>query len=159
MLPHEIWLPSATKDSKAVGRFVDITDEYTDRTGQKRTRELTVLLHKIPGSLEVSSSLCKDNPDGDKLKKQWPLAWAHYLKTKELEKASPPVPAATELGVSGLPIESLDFLGKDKMAYLRSMGFLTAEQLAGMSDADCQNVGFSARQWRKKAAQRLAAPQ
>lgn len=153
----EIWLPPKTPNSKAVGRFVDVVDTYTDRFGQKQSRELTVLLHKIPGSNEISSSLCKDNPDGHKLRQEWSLAWAEYEKRKAVEAAAPPpVPTSVELGVKGLPIEDLGFLGKDKIAYLKSMGFLVAEQLATMSDLQCQNIGFGAKNWRKKAAEHLA---
>jgi hypothetical protein len=41
------------------------------------------------------------------------------------------------------------------MARLKLMGFLTLEQLADMSDADCNNVGFGAKDWRRRAAEHL----
>jgi hypothetical protein len=164
---QEIWLPSNTPQSKAVGRFVDRDHEYTDRHGEKHIRTVTVLEHKFPGSQDVSTSLCKDNADGMKLRKEWSQAWALYEKQKAAAVGAPPVPTATEYGIKGTPIEHADFLGKDHIARLKLMGFLTIEQIAGISDAQCQNIGFGANGWRKKAAeflivardeQRTAAP-
>ena len=152
---QEIWLPSNTPQSKAVGRFVDRDHEYTDRHGEKHIRTVTVLEHKFPGSQDVSTSLCKDNADGMKLRKEWSQAWALYEKQKAAAVGAPPVPTATEYGIAGTPIETADFLGKDFISRLKLMGFLTLEQLADMSDATCNNVGFGARDWRKKAKQYL----
>ena len=152
---QEIWLPSNTPQSKAVGRFVDRDHEYTDRHGEKHIRTVTVLEHKFPGSQDVSTSLCKDNADGHKLRKEWAQAWALYEKQKAASAGAPPIPTATEYGVKGTPIESADFIGKDNLARLKLMGFLTVEQLASMSDAQCQNVGFGANTLRKKAAEFL----
>lgn len=153
---QEIWLPPNTPNSKAVGRFVDIHDEYTNREGTKCERIVTVLLHKVPGSQDVSSNLCKDNPDGAKLKKEWSAAWELYAKTKAKEASQPPaIPTATEFGIKGTPIEEADFIGKDRLTYLKHQGFLTLEQLRDMSDAQCQSVGFGAKSWRKKANEYL----
>jgi len=154
-----IWFPSAEgKDSRIVGRFVDIEDTYTDREGVKKTRVVTLLEHKAPASTDVSTSIVKPF-NRDELIKRFPQAWELYLKNKAAAAdAPPPIPTATEHNIKGMPIETLNFLGKDKIAYLKSMGFLVAEQLAGMSDTDCQNIGFGAKSWRKKAAEALAAP-
>ena len=140
----------------AVGRFDDHTQEWVDSKGERRSRVLPVLYHKAPASLDVSATACKDNPDGLKLKKEWPQAWEYYLKCKATAAtAPPPIPTATEFGIKGTPIEDADFLGKDKLAYLKSLGFLTLEQLRDMSDSGCQNVGFGAKAWRKKAKEHL----
>jgi hypothetical protein len=153
---QDIWLPPETKNSKVVGMFVDEVHEYTNREGVKCERTVTVLRHKVPGSQDVSASLCKDNPDGAKLKKEWPKAWELYeAKKAKAGTEPPPVPTATEYGIRGTPIEDADFIGKDKLTYLKHQGFLTLEQLRDMSDAQCQSVGFGAKSWRKKAAEML----
>jgi hypothetical protein len=153
---QELWLPPNIPNAKAVGRFVDVHDEYVTREGERKQRIVTVLLHKIPGSHDVSSSLCKDNPDGHKLRKEWAAAWSDYQKRKAAEEAAPAVPTATEHGIKGTPIEHADFISKDRLAFFKDMGFLTIEQLAGMSDAIVANFS-SGRNIRKKAAEFLTA--
>lgn len=152
---QEIWLPSTTPNSKAVGRFVDIHDTYKDRAGNQCERVVTVLLTMIPGSNDVSSQLCKNNPDGEKLKALYPQAWELYQSTKTAPPAAEQ-PTATQYGIKGTPIESADFISRQRLGQLKLMGFLTLEQLAGMSDTVCQNVGSGAKALRKKAAEFLS---
>jgi hypothetical protein len=150
---QEVWLPSNTSNSKAVGRFVDHTDTYTNKAGEKCTRDVVLLLTKIPGSNDMSSHLVKDNPDGRKLKAEYSRAWEHYERTRSAPAAA--IPTAVEFGLKGTPIEVADFIGKDHIARLKLMGFLTLEQVADMSDAICNTVGFGARNWKRKAAEYL----
>jgi hypothetical protein len=156
---QEIWLPSNTPNSKAVGRFDDFVKHFTDQQGKKQTRTKLMLYTKVPGAAEPSSQTVLDDKEGNEIKASYSLAWEDYLR----RKASPQheaIPTATEYGVKGTPIEHANFLGKDYIARLKMMGFLTIEQLADMSDAACNNVGFGARQWKRKAAEYLdhAAP-
>lgn len=156
---QDIWLPSSEgKDSRIVGRFRDIEDTYTDREGNKKTRVVTILEHKVPGSSDISSSIVKPF-NKDELTRRFNTAWELYEKHKAASVNAPPeVPLATQLQIKGMPIETVNFLGKDKIGYLKSQGFLTVEQLANMSDADCQNIGFGAKKWRKQAAEHLVSP-
>lgn len=152
---QDIWLPPNTAHSKVVGRFFDQVHEYTNKDGEKCERTVTFLEVRIPGC-EASCQLVKDNPDGRKMKAEYSAAWAHYEKTKAaMATAAPPVPTATEFGVRGTPIEELNFIGKDRLAMLKLMGFLTAEQVRDMSDAVCNQVGFGAKDFRRKAAEHL----
>lgn len=151
---QEIWLPPNTPNSKASGKFVDHVDTYTDKHGEKKSRTVVLLLTRIPGSNDVSSQLVKDNADGEKLKREYSKAWEYYQKNKA-DPEPEPVPTATEFGLKGTPIEEVDFIGKDRLAALKMAGFLTVEQLADMSDTVCNNMGFGARAWRKKAAEFL----
>ena len=153
---QDIWFPSAeSRESRIVGRFRDLEDRYTTKEGEKKVRVVTILEHKVPGSADISSSMVKPF-NKEELVRRFPQAWLAYEQEKERAATQPPpVPTATSLGIKGTPIEELDFLGKDKVAYLKSIGFLTAEQLSGMSDTDCQNVGFASKSWRKKAAEHL----
>ena len=154
---QEIWLPSTTPNSKALGRFVDIHDTYQDKAGNRKERIVTVLHTKIPGSLDVSAQLCKNNDDGAKLKAMYPGAWADYEKRKVAETA-PSIPTAIEYGIKGAPIESADFIAKPRMEQLKLMGFYTLESLADMSDTICDTVGSGARKIRKQAREALAVP-
>ena len=151
-----IWFPSAdTKESRIVGRFIDHEHTYADKDGKHHTRVVTMLEHKVPGSSDISASLVKPFNKAE-LTARFPQAWKHYEDTKAKEANDPPpMPTAIEHGIKGEPIENLNFLGKDKLAYLKSMGFLVAEQIATMSDAQCQSIGFGAKAWRKKAADHL----
>ena len=151
---QEIWFPPNTANSKIVGRFEDHTQEWVDSTGTRRSRTLPVLYHKAPASLDVSSTTCKDNADGAKLKKEWAQAWAYYEKCKAAGPAAPAIPTATEFGIKGTPIEEADFIGKDRLAFFKSMGFTTLEQVRDMSDGVAQNI-MGAKMMRKKAAEML----
>ena len=153
---QEIWFPPITPNSKIVGRFEDHTQEWVNSKGERCSRTRPVLYHKAPASLDVSSTPCKDNPDGEKLKKEWAPAWEYYLKCKAAAPTAPPIPTATEFGIKGVPIEEADFLGKDRLAFFKSVGVLTVEQLCDMSDGICQNI-MGGKAMRKKAKEFLAA--
>ena len=154
---QKIGFPCNTKNSKAVGYFTDETFEFTNSKGEKVTRTYTMLKHWVPGvSGDFSSTPCKDNEDGYKLRKEWSQAWEHYQKEKAVDTpVAPQIPTAVEYGIKGTPIEELTFLGKDQLARLKALGFTTAEQLADMSDTACNNVGFGAKDWRRKAGEHL----
>lgn len=156
---QDLWFPSAEgKDSKVIGRFVDHEKSFTDKDGKKITKMVILLEHKFPGSSDISTSVVKDFNKAE-LIRRFPMAWERYEKQKADAIARPPeVPLATELGIKGTPIENVSFLGKDKIGYLKSQGFYTVEQIAALSDTECQNIGFGAKTWRKKAAEHLASP-
>ena len=157
MQANQVWFPASdTASSRIVGRFVDIEDTYTDRDGMKKTRVVTILEHKVPGSNDISTSAVKPF-NKDELVRRFPQAWELYEKTKAVETVAPPAPTAVQFGIKGTPIEELSFLGKNNVAYLKSMGFMVCEQLRDMSDTDCNNVGFGSKSWRKKAAEHLAS--
>ena len=156
MQHQKIGFPSNTPNSKAVGYFTEETFEFTNSKGEKVERTYVMLKHWVPGSVDYSSTPCKDNSEGAKLRKEWSQAWEHYEKEKAKGAvAAPEVPTAVEYGIKGTPIESLTFLGHDHLARLKAMGFLTAEQLRDMTDTICDRVGFGARNWRKKANEHL----
>lgn len=155
-MTQSLWMPSAdVANSRIVGRFVDIEDEWTDKEGFKKKRHITVLEHKIPGSADVSSSIVKPF-NKNELVKRFPEAWRLYEEAKAKAIAEPePIATATEVGLKGTPVEELDFIGKDRLAGLKLMGFLLAEQVADMSDGICQNIS-GGKMMRKKAAEYLA---
>lgn len=156
MQQHDIWFPEdGIKNARIVGRFVDEQHTLTNGQGEKKTHTFTMLQHRVPGSQDVSASVVKNNSEGAKLKARFKSAWADYEKRKATEPA-PVVPTSVEHGIKGTPIEEADFIGADRMAFFKSMGFLTVEQLAGMSDAVCANFSGGLR-LRKKAAEHLAS--
>lgn len=157
-MQDNLWFPASdTKESRIVGRFNEIEDTYRDKDQMQHTRIMTVLEHKVPGSGDVSASVVKPFNKAE-LIKRFPQAWAHFEKKKAATATEPePIPTATEHGIKGTPIEVLDFLNKRDQAYLKTMGFLIAEQLRDLSDTDCNNIGFGSKSWRKKAAEHLAS--
>ena len=154
-MTQSIWFPSAeSANSRIVGRFVDLDDDWTDANGEKRTRRVTMLEHKVPGSTDVATSIVKPFNRAE-LIARFPNAWSHY----EAIRGTVPVvetPTATLHGIKGTPIEDADFIGHDKMAFFKSMGFLVVEQLRDMSDSVCQNIS-GAKLLRKKAGEFLAS--
>lgn len=151
---QEIWLPPNTSNSKTLGKFDDFTKTITDKDGKKVTVTKLMLYTKVPGVAEQSSTTVLDDEQGKRIKAEYSAAWDLYLKNKAKPQTEA-VPTAVEFGVKGTPIEYADFLGKDHLARLKMMGFLTVEQLAEMSDAQCQNIGFGATAWRKRAGEFL----
>jgi hypothetical protein len=150
---QDIFLPPNTPNSKVVGRFVEWTKTWTDQNGDKKERQVISLQTMVPGIAEPTSSIVPPGPVGDKIKKEYSAAWALFEKNRQ--RTVPEVPTATEHNIAGTPIEDASFLGKDFIARLKLMGFLTLEQLADMSDTQCQNVGFGAKDWRRKAREHL----
>lgn len=154
-MQNTVWMPAEdAPNSRIVGRFVDMEHEWTDAQGIKRKRMVTILEHKVPGSIDISSSIVKDF-NREELRRRFSKAWDIYEANKAKEAESPPVPTAVEVGLKGTPIEELDFIGKDRLAFMKSMGFLLAEQVADMSDSICQNIS-GGKSLRKKAAEYLA---
>jgi hypothetical protein len=90
---QDIWFPPNTPNSKVVGMFAEEVDNFVDSKGERRSRTVTVLRHKIPGSHDVSCTLVKDNPDGNSVKREWQRAWEHYEKVRATAP-EPQVPLA-----------------------------------------------------------------
>lgn len=157
---QDLWFPANEKDSKVVGRFIEI-DTVNAAESRKQEREVLmrvlVLQSKVPGvSGDIAAQVVK--PFNEKqLRERFPQAWETYhLRKAVAEQTPPPVPTSVAHGIKGMPIEEASFLGKDKLTFMKEQGFLTIEQVADMSDMQCQNLGFGAKAWRKKAKEQLA---
>lgn len=148
----DLWFPSS-ESQQVVGRFIDV--ESDDIAASKKAGKLVkmwrpALETKVVGSHDVSVQVVK--PFNEiQLRARFPGAWEHY----EAKKKGNPPPKIDP--VDGVPIEEANFIGKEKLAWLKMQGFVTVEQLATMSDAQIQNLGHGARTWKKKAGQFLAS--
>ena len=156
---HDQWF-SALEDGKkstlVVGRFIDgeVVDPIaSEKLGKNVWKQVPILESKIVGSHEVSTQRVKDGRDGNKeeLSNRFPGAWEHYLAQKDGVDAP-----SSSVGASfGTPIEELDFIPRQNMAWLRELGFSSAEQIRDMSDTVVQGLGRNALTWRKKAKEFL----
>lgn len=139
------------KSTLVVGRFVDgetVDTKASELAKENRYKSVPMLESKIVGSHDVSTQRVKDF-NKDELIARFPGAWEHYLTQKE----TAPEPVVSS---SGTPIESLDFIPRQNVAWLRELGFTSAEQIRDMSDTVVQGLGRGALQWRKKATEYLA---
>ncbi len=145
------WFPA--KDStQVVGRFVD--GEATDikksaEIGTTVYKSVPILESKIVGSHDISSQRVKEG-NRDELIGRFPGAWESYEKRKDIVDDQPTMKSAR-----GTPIEELDFIPRQNLAWLRELGFSTAEQIRDMSDTVVQGLGRNALTWRKKAKEFL----
>lgn len=156
---HDQWFAAfedGRKSTLVVGRFIDgeVVDPIASEKAGKNVWKLVPLLEsKIVGSHDVSTQRVKDGKDGNKaeLTNRFPGAWEHYMGQKESAAAEPD----PQVSVSGTPIETLDFIPRQNVAWLRELGFSSAEQIRDMSDTVVQGLGRNALTWRKKAKEFL----
>lgn len=158
---REQWFPSTDDKAIVVGRFVDVetVDPVRSREmGVEQTMLRTALESKVAGSHDVSCQLVKPFNERQ-LKTRFPQAWDFYQRQKarpvEEIEAERSAPITVGADIPGTPLHKADFLGRGQMEKLAVMGFVTVEQLAQMSDTQCQNVGHGAVTWRKKAQEFL----
>lgn len=140
-----------------VGRFVDVdaVDIKASELAKKSIyRQVPALESKIVGSHDISIQRVKDF-NREELIARFPGAWEHYLEQKKEDEER----AQTQDGAKpghGTPLEDLDFIPRQNLAWLRELGFTTAEQIRDMSDTVVQGLGRNALTWRRKAAQYLS---
>lgn len=156
---HDQWFAAfedGKKSTLVVGRFIDgeVVDPLaSEKAGKNVWKPVPILESKIVGSHDVSTQRVKDGKDGNKneLTNRFPGAWEHYVSQKDIVDAS----SAPGVSSSGTPIEELDFIPRQNVAWLRELGFSSAEQIRDMSDTVVQGLGRGALQWRKKAKEFL----
>jgi hypothetical protein len=148
------WFPAfenGKKSTLVVGRFVDgetVDVKASEVLKHNVYKSVPMLESKIVGSHDVSTQRVKEM-NQDELTSRFPGAWEHYLE----QKGSKPEPVISS---SGVPIEELDFIPRQNCAWLRELGFTSAEQIRDMSDSVVQGLGRGAQTWRKKATEYLA---
>ena len=151
------WFP-AVESHNVVGRVVEHEKVHPAKS-RERGEAVYVMVpvmeaKVLKDSSDVSTQEIKPQNEGEfkKIIARFPGAWDAYIKSKgsalgEVQELAP---------IKGTPIDkALAFLPKEKVGYLKTIGFTTLEQLAEMSDAQVVSMGTGARTWRKKAAQLL----
>ena len=150
----------SSESHQVVGRVVEVDKVHwaeSKAAGHEVTRRVPVMETKVLSSADVSHQVIKDW-NRREVCNRFPGAWEAYEKAKaSMAPVEPKAPAAPAPVSAGTPIDrASDFLPADKVAWLKTIGFTSLEQLADMSDAQIQDMGTGARQWRKKAKTLLA---
>lgn len=158
---QEMWVPAV--DSKnVVGRFVDMPSVDVAKSreaGEEVLIHRPALQAKVVGSHDVSVQLVKPF-NAKELQKRFPGSWEHYEKhVKGKPEPADDVPVIMP-EVDGTPLSKIvsgpnAFLPKDRVPWLNVQGIHTVEQLAGLSDSICQNLGRDVTRWRKQSEQFL----
>ncbi len=138
------WFP-ATGDPSVIGRVVHVK-RINEVESKKQRKEVFVTLpaieHKVAGiNGDVSFALVKEEVDPDTARywtNRFSKAWAAYKG----QEASIP---------DGTPLSEFDGLPDHKAAEFKLHGLTTVEQLAIMSDANCEALGTGAKKWRTAA--------
>lgn len=154
MLNEGQWFPSA-EHSAVVGRFVErmIESASASVAAGKSTFVPRVLLEsKVAGTPDVAAQIVKPFNEAE-FRSRFPGAWEHFEKVREANTRTVDVqPDHVPMRDGfGTPLSAVDFLPRDKIAWLSELGFSTVEQIAEMSDAQVQQVGRGAASWRKQA--------
>lgn len=141
-MTQEGWYP-AVESNQVVGRFewydkLRIADSIA--ADEKRYTKIIVLRHKVVGTHEENVTPLKPHNE-QALRERFPEAWIAF------QGEAPPI--------KGTPLAALA-LPPDRVDALKIHGILTLEQVAGLSDAQCQAVGFGTRKLRADAAAKLA---
>jgi hypothetical protein len=152
---RDVWFP-AKESQSVVGRVAEVEKLHPakSRAAQKPVYIIVpVMESKVASSHDISHQELKEH-NRDQICARFPGAWEYYEK----QKASKPKDEPQEIIFEGMPIAKADFIAREKLSWLSMQGFNTVEQLAGMSDAQIQEMGQGARTWRKKAQQLLQKP-
>lgn len=145
-MPEELWYPAAD-GPQVVGRF-----EWYDKllvadsiaADEKKYTKIVILRHKVIGSNDDSATPIKDH-NREELKRRFPQAWQAF-------QGEMPVIAGTMLSDPSVKLEGMN---SSRVEQFKIGGILTLEQLAGLSDAQCQAQGFGTRTLRGLALKEL----
>lgn len=143
-IPQTDWF-AATNDPAIIGRVVHVK-RVNEVESKKQRKEVYVTLpaieHKTAGIQgDVSFALIKEEADPDNAAywtRRFSKAWSAY---KGVVSDIP----------DGIPLSEFDGLPDHKAAEFKMHGLTTVEQLAVMSDANCESVGMGAKKWRTAA--------
>lgn len=143
-IPQTDWFP-ATNDPAIIGRVVHVKRVNVTES-KKQRKEIYVTFpaieHKVAGIQgDVSFALIKEQADPDNAElwtRRFSKAWAAYKGSSNSEP-------------EGTPLEQFDGLPDHKAAEFKLHGLTTVEQLAIMSDANCESIGTGAKKWRSSA--------
>lgn len=148
---QEMWFPSK-EEGGVVGRIAEARApdvKASDAAGKTIWKMVPVLLSKIPGQHDIASQAVKPHNKAE-LCARFPGAWERYEAEKNMTAQQPAFPVTLD----GTPLDKADFLPREKLAWLVTLGFSTVEQIADMSDATTQNIK-GASKWRKQAQEFL----
>jgi len=147
----EGWFPSK-ESQRVVGRVIEIEKVHGARSREEK-RVVTIIVpamaSKVAGEADFSTQELKKHNEHEfkALCDRFPGAWEAYEKSKaQSPKASDELPP-----LNGMSIDKVEFISREKVAWLKMQGFTTVEQLAAIDDSQIQRLGPGARTWKKKA--------
>lgn len=149
------WFP-AVDSTSVVGQFVDVetVDVEASKNAKKNVhKRVPALRSKVAGSIDTSDQRVKDF-NKDELIARFPGAWEHYMENRSDDEIGEAVPVVQ--AIKGTPIYDAGIVPRERIPFLRELGFTTVEQLRDMSDTVAQGLGRGAMTWRKKATEYLA---
>jgi hypothetical protein len=164
MESEDLWFP-VDGGNRVVGRFIDHSFDHTNSDGTKRVVNTTLFQHKVSAnSADIAHDQVKAHTKAY-LVGRCPQGWAHYEKLKASQESGGPGVgmgvgvSAKDVGIKGTPIEDAALhcgWNNDRLRWFKQQGMMTVQQVADLSDADCQGLGRGAVGWRKKAKEYLA---
>src|ERR1043166_4930936 len=142
-MANEEGFPCAPPEKGVGGRFsyydqVDIAASKAADT--EITKQIIVLQTRIPGDVDVPPYIKVRPENRVELIKRFPDAWKAF--------------EGHDVAPVGTPLTALK-IGSDKTLELRLMGVRTMEQLANLSDQQCENLGFGMKTLRQNAKEYL----
>jgi hypothetical protein len=139
------WYPDVSCNGAVIGRCVYVKrlnvpeSQLEDR---KIFRKVVGMRVKVAASTDECVVQVKSANERE-LRRRFPQAWQAF--------------SGDEPEVEGIPIRDLKFITEDQRDFLKLNGISVVEQLAGLSDARCQYLGFGWRTNRTKAQEHLKA--
>lgn len=150
------WFPAAESQA-VVGRVVDVEKIHpamSREKGQAVYIMVPVMEAKVlKDSADVSHQELKPH-NREQICARFPGAWDAYM-AKKAANARPIEEPEILPPLNGTPIDQAKHIPKEKIAWLKTIGFSTLEQVAEMSDAQVQSFGPGVRGWRTKTRQQL----
>lgn len=139
------WYPAANERG-VVGRFeyMDLIDVPASKAAdEKKTKPIIVLREKVAASTDDTVRKVKPETQEEMIRR-FPDAWKAFQ--------------GEVVPVSGTPLSEIGF-NADKTVMYRLHGIMNVEQLAQLSDAQCQIVGFGTKKIRDQAQDHLRQKQ
>lgn len=134
------WFPQAKSGGQVVGRFRFYEQKLcvpeSLEQDQPVYRKIVILEAKPVASVDVSTTPVKPHNERQ-LRNDYPEAWAAFQ--------------GEDPKIEGTPTTEAPFLDEDRIMFLKLNGVYVLEQLAMLSDARCQGLGFGWRTIRGKA--------
>ncbi len=148
----EQWFPA--KGEKGVtGRFGmhKHLDAKASRAADTEIyKEILVLYTRVAGDVDEPSAIkvhprTADSPGNqDALANRFPEAWKAWTTNEQVD-------------MPGTPLDALD-LEESRIIHLGLFGVYRLEHLAGLSDQQCENIGFGTKKLRERACEKLGMP-
>lgn len=138
MASRDQWFPAA-KEPNVVGRFEykeDLDVVASKEADEKRYRKIIVCWTKVVGDPDENCLPVRDFNRAE-LISRFPDAWKAFQ--------------GEDIPVKGVPLTELPGMTESRIVDFRINAIYTVEQVAALSDASCERIGFGTRKLRGDA--------